>query len=699
MGTARVAGSGASFRVAIAGNPNAGKTTLFNVLTGSSLKTANYPGVTTETRESALRLAPSHEEEEPLALIDLPGTYTLFGHTPDEKVAASAIAMARTKEGRIDAIVAVIDASRLERNLYLLTQLIDTGIPVVAAITKLDVAERQGVKIYSELMGRLLGISVVNVRPREGKGLEELNRAMIKAVKEGNASPRRFAWMAAHTELRETLRRLEDEMPEGFVPEDPSTKRLAALAALSEGTSNPSLRIRIEHEKERLRSFGIDAHTAEAAARFHYVKSILARASMHPAQKRDELTERIDRLATHRIWGTLIFILVMGGVFQAVFSLSIFPMHLIEHGVTAVGAFVTAQLPQGWVQSLLVNGVIAGSGSVLMFVPQIALLFLFISLLEESGYLARGSYLLDRFMSIVGLQGRCFIPLLNSFACAVPGMMSARVIPARFTRITTILIAPLMSCSARIPVYTVFIAAFIPARKLLPFVSLQGLTMLGLYLLGFLLAGGVALVMNRIVFRKSSSIFAMELPDYHRPSLCVVWGEVRNHVLAFVKLAGGAVVIFSVLWWFLATFPRAQSEDQVNLLEHTYAGMIGHIIEPAITPLGLDWETGVSLLSSFASREVFVSTLATLYNIQDGDESARSLVSILRGKQLSGAFPLSTALPLLVFFVIACQCTSTLVTCKHETNSWGWAAFLFVYTLVLAYGLAWGLRSIMLGVA
>ena len=591
----------------------------------------------------------------------------------------------------VDAFVVVVDVMNLERNLYLALQLIDAGLPVVIALSMLDVAERKGLKVYAELLSRKLEVPVVMTRAREGKGLDGLKAAVAAVCECGARSSKRMAWLEDDSPFREGLARLHAALVRdepGSAGETPCVRALGLLADVSAAPSE-TVRAAVDAERHRLREQGIDPDSFEAESRYRYLKDLISHCTACTAASQGDLTRKLDAILTHRVFGLIIFFVLMALLFQSIFTFAQVPMDLLTWIIEQTGKAAVALLPENGFRSLLVDGVLAGVGSVIVFLPQIAILFFFISLLEDSGYMARAAYLMDRVMSVLGLQGRSFIPLLNSFACAVPGIMSTRIIPSRQSRISTILIAPLMSCSARLPVYTLLIAAVVPEHQVLPWVSLQGLTMLGLYLLGIVTAAAVALVLKYTLQRKESSYFVMEMPAYHRPSMKVVLREVGDRIKAFLRTAGSMILFCSVLLWFLASYPKSPPGTAPGeRIHHSYAGLVGALIEPVLRPLGCSWEEGVALITSFAAREVFVSTLATVYNLQDEGGTGDSLVSILREKHAQGTFSVATGLSLLVFFVLACQCSSTLVTCRRETNSWRWTAVLFGYTLVLAYGAA-----------
>ena len=678
-------GSGRRICVALTGNPNSGKTTLFNALTGFNCRVANYPGVTVEKKEGRICLPGFSTAAD---LIDLPGVYTLFGHSPDEMVAVSVVT---GSSDNVDAVVAVVDSTTLERNLFLASQLIDSGVPVVVALSMLDVADAKGLKVYPELLSRKLGVPVIATRARESRGLDLLKQAIALKMKNPDPSPRRRMWAAEGSPFRMSLECLEQKVREdtGCTPICAAITSSGLISGVI-APSTPSLSEAAGKERAELRKLGIEPDTFEAEARYEMLKEVVRHCTAYTAASQGDLTYRLDGILTHRVWGMFVFFGLLALMFQSIFTLAEYPMLALSRMVEVSGGWLSSVMSEGQLRSFLIDGVLAGVGSVLVFVPQIAVLFLFMALLEDTGYMARASFLMDRVMNALGLQGRSFIPLLNSFACTVPGILSARIIPSRQSRIHTILIAPLMSCSARLPVYALLIAAVIPERRVLSYFSVQGLTLLGLYLLGIVTAAMVALVLKWTSGKKEAGYFVMEMPAYHVPSLRSVGKEVWERVRTFLGTAGKMIFLCSVLLWFLASYPHApEGTGLARRIEYSFVGQAGKMLEPVVKPLGYGWEEAIALLTSFAAREVFVSTLATVYNLQDPAGNVSSLVSILREKNRRGEFSLPTGLSLLVFFVLACQCSSTLFTCRRETGSWGWTGVLFAYTLALAWIGAW----------
>ena len=608
-------------KVALVGAPNAGKTTLFNVLTGSSARVGNYPGVTVERREGALRGATRE-----VRVLDLPGTYSVVGETPDEQIVATALAGHLAGEPEIDGIVCVVDATTLRRGLGLVREVLKRGRPTLLVMTMIDEVRARGGKLDPTALSRILGIPVLGVVGHRGVGMDPLHR---------------------------------------LLPDPSRWSRAVALPA---------------------------AETA--AQRFAWVDEVCAAIGASELEP-DTKTDHIDRVLLHPLFGIAVFAAVMVLVFQSIFAWAVPAMDAIDAGFGELGRLSREVLPPGWATDLWADGVLAGVGAVLVFLPQILILFTFIHLLQDVGYMARAAFVVDRVMGWVGLQGRSFVPLLSCYACAVPGIMAARTIASPRERLATILVAPFMTCSARLPVYTLLIAAFVPSATLFGVVGVQALVMFGLYLLGVATALASAALLSSTLLKGTPSVFYMELPPYRWPTPQLLAKQVWRSARAFVRRAGTIILATSIVLWGLLSFPRAELDpartpaDQARAnLEASAAARIGKAIEPMIAPLGFDWKIGVGLVGSLAAREVIVSTLAQIHAVSDEDDSI-GLRDALRAdvdpRTGRAVFSLPVALSLLVFFVFALQCTSTIVVMARETGSWRWPALALVYT----YGLAW----------
>lgn len=689
-------------RIALAGNPNAGKTTLFNALTGLKQKVGNYPGVTVDKKEGRLAL---HGGDG--VLLDLPGTYSLSPKSPDEVIARDVLLGLRSDTPPPDAIIVVVDASNLERNLFLATQILELGLPSVIALNMTDVARTHGKEINAADLSRALGAPVVEIIAVRGEGMQKLREALETALDQ-HLAPRPPALdlpahlQAARERLADTLHSTNHLKTE--------TARGIALRLLC---SNPPLEA-VKHRfggavAEELVSLRQSAATGphclspaaanvlEAQARYAKLagieSSVVNRAE---ATKAASFTDRVDAILTHRVWGLVCFALLTLLVFQAIYSWAAWPMDLIDNSVGWLGKLVETNMAAGPLRDLLVNGVISGVGAVVIFLPQILILFFFIGVLEDSGYMARAAFVMDRLMARAGLPGRAFIPLMSSFACAIPGIMAARTIGSRRDRMTTILIAPWMSCAARLPVYTLMIGAFIPNRQVFGFLSLRAVTMFSMYVLGVLGAMAAAMIFKGTLFKGKPAAFMIELPDYKVPA----W---RNTVFTmwqrgsqFLSNAGTMILAISIVLWFLLSYPKPPQNvtDSGARVSYSFAGRIGHAVEPVIAPLGFNWKIGIGLIGAMSAREVFVATLGTVYSVgEDADETSQPLHEQMHNDRWPDGrrvWTLPTVLSLLVYFVFAMQCVSTLAVVKRETDSWKWPLFMLVYMT----GVAWILSFI-----
>ena len=609
--------------VALVGAPNTGKTTLFNALTGSRAKVGNYPGVTVERREGKIQ-----KLNNSVQLIDLPGTYSLIPETLDERVVEDMLSGRIPGESAPDAILVVADATTLERGLALVLQVLSShpDSPVALVVTMIDELRARGGLVNFDKLGRRLGIAVFPIVGNRGVGLDLLLRAL-----------------EAPTQWRRG---------EGMEPVE-STE-----------------------------------------ARFEQVDALWAEIKQRPLN-RDEHTDRIDRVLLHPVWGGLIFAGVMIFVFQSIFTFALPAMDGIDAFFSELARLSRAAMPEGWFTDLWTDGILAGVGSVMIFLPQIVILFTLIHFLEDIGYMARAAFVVDRVMGWFGLQGRSFIVLLSCYACAVPGIMAARTIPNPRDRLATILVAPFMTCSARLPIYTLLIAAFVPAVSVGLGIGLQGLVMLGLYLLGAVTAMVSAALLKATVIRGHVSTFYMELPPYRFPTPRLLASQVWRSAKAFLKRAGTIVFVASLIVWALLNYPKAEvipgatpaAQAQMDL-EASFGARIGKAIEPAIAPLGYDWKIGAGLIASFAAREIIVSTLAQIYAVGDADdfEGLRgALQADVDPRTGERVFSLPVALSLLVFFVFALQCTSTIAVMARETGGWRWPMFALTYMMVLAW--------------
>ncbi len=669
-----------TFKIALAGNPNSGKTTLFNALTGLRHKVANYPGVTVEKKMGSLKLLLNDVLTE-VDVVDLPGTYSLSAHSEDEEVATSYLLGTLQSESLPDLVVCVIDSTNLERNLYLLSQIIDLGLPVIAALNMSDELSKFGISIKKEILARQLDLPVVSIAASKKEGIDDLKKSIEGLLTNLKSSSKAFYWAEKSSLFEQEIGKL-GAYAKGRVFSPTLSELSVGSALLSDVRKNlpGDILTEIAQAKTALFAAGIDPVSYEATHRYGWLSKVIESSTTRVVEHKETISDKLDRIAIHRVWGSVVFLLIMTFIFQSIFLWASLPMEFLDSCFAQLSTYFSHLLPPGPINSLISDGIIPGVGAVLTFVPQIAILFLFLGILEDSGYLSRAAFLMDRIMRKVGLQGRSFIPLLSSFACAIPGIMATRSIPTFADRVATILIAPLMSCSARLPVYTLLIAAFIPKTYYYGFISLQGLVLLGMYLLGIFSAAAVAWIIKFSILRGTPSLLVMEMPSFRMPNVKNILRDVYERVRNFVKNAGTVILACSVLLWFLVSYPQGD-------IQYSYAGALGALIEPAIKPLGFNWEIGIGLLASFAAREVFVSSLATIYHVAEtSKDSVFSLVELLQRKKELGEFPLASAISLMVFYAYACQCMSTLAVCKKETGSWRWPIVMFVYMTLLAYG-------------
>ena len=679
-----------SKNIALIGNPNCGKTTLFNELTGLRQKVGNYPGVTVEKKEGRVIF----ENGVSASILDLPGTYSLTANSPDEKVATDVLLGRVVHTPAPDLVVCVVDATNLERNLYLVSQIIDRHLPVIVALTMIDLAEELGIEIDVKRLERELGVRVVSIIANKGIGISELKDAMLRTT---NATSKPRQWQlpdAVHKETEELVSILRNRHQ--LADQQAFHDAILLLTSQSDlldhmDRFDPEVREHVKRDHQKLDFLGFDRQSVFVESRYEWIKLICAASTKQTARSKMGTSDKIDRFVTHRIWGFFIFLGLMTVVFQTIFTWANAPMELIGNGFDWVGQQVTALIPPGDLQDLTVNGAIAGVAAVVTFLPQILFLFLFLGLLEDTGYMSRAAFIMDRLMSKVGLHGKSFIPMLSSFACAIPGIMATRTIENPKDRLVTMLVSPLISCSARLPVYTLLIAAFIPNTNVLGIFSLAGITMVSVYLLGLVAALAMAWLFKKTLLRSAPPIFIMELPPYRLPSLRSVLLQMWERSWLFLKRAGTFILGVSIILWFLASYPRLDNVSAAEQLKHSLAGQAGHLIEPLIKPLGFDWRIGIGLVGSILQREVFVSTMGTIYNIQNADENEGS-VSLRQQMQqdrdpATGAptFTVLTAICLMVYYVLAMQCMSTVAVMRRETNGWKWPLFQIGYMTTLAY--------------
>lgn len=673
---------------ALVGNPNCGKSTLFNALTGLKQKVGNYPGVTVERKVGTAY----SQHGQPMTVIDLPGAYSLAARSPDEAVTRDVLLGRRPDTPMPDRIVCIVDASNLERNLYLVHQILDLGRPVILVLNMMDLAIAAGLDLRIARLEHELGLPVIACEAAHGKGIVELKLAMSRP----DLALPRHRWdvpapiAGAVAELQASLQQNEGKPPLIARAEalllltDHDRVRVAGSQPLSARTHEI-----LETWQGRWRTEGIDWAGSLVGARYDAIARLIAEVvhTRRPDGDDRSTSDRIDDVVTHPVWGWAVLGALMTALFLGIFTLAEHPMGWIETFMAGIADAVKAAMPPGDLRDLITDGAIAGVGGVVVFLPQILILFFFIGLLESTGYMARAAFIMDRLMSRVGLNGRSFIPLLSSYACAIPGIMATRTIEEPKDRLVTILVAPLMSCSARLPVYLLMIAALMPTETV-PTGAKVGLMLL-MYALGTFGAFGFAWLFKRTLLKGAPPLMIMELPPYRLPRLRDVALHMLERAGLFLKRAGTIILGLSIVLWFLTAYPKAGDEVGAQAqLAQSFAGQAGHALEPLIEPLGFDWQIGIGLISSFAAREVFVSSMSVVFNAEAEGEDTAPLRDALLAATWPDGRPLFTPLvcfTLMIFYVFAMQCVSTIAVVKRETNSWKWPLFQLAYMT----GTAW----------
>ncbi|TCC94606.1 ferrous iron transport protein B [Pedobacter frigiditerrae] len=688
-------------KVALVGNPNTGKSTLFNLLTGLNQKIGNFPGITVDKKVGYCKVSSTQNAE----IIDLPGTYSLYPKSKDESIVFQVLAD-KNNSSYPDVIIMVVDATNLRRNLLLCSQVADLGLPMLLVLNMTDLARKEGIHINVNKLSERLGIQVVAMSARKNDGLDALKKAI------------------SHTTAISTQINGVDVKP--FAPE--------AIAEVKEKikTENDYYALQVLHQHEHLAFFTeteqeeIEAiekahhfqssklQGAETVARYRYLSTVLTDIVFDTgAEKKFKITDKLDSILTHKVWGFAIFILILFVIFNAIFSWATYPMDWIEGSFGWITEFGHQHLPEGLLTSLLLDGVVAGLGGIVIFVPQIAILFAFISILEDTGYMSRVTFMMDKMMSKVGLSGKSVVPMIGGLACAVPSIMAARNIESWKDRMITIMVTPLVSCSARLPVYILIISIIIPSETVFGIINKQALALMAMYLVGIIAAVIVAWVMKFIIKAKEKSYFIMELPVYRMPRWKNVFLTVYEKSKTFVFEAGKVIIAISIVLWVMASFgpgdrfeniekkyasaltDTTKNTEHVNVLinseklENSYVGILGHWIEPAIRPLGYDWKIGIALITSFAAREAFVGTMATIYSVDGGDEDTSTIrermLSSINSKTGLPVYTFATGISIMFFYAFAMQCMSTVAVVYRETKSWKWPVIQLVYMTAMAY--------------
>ncbi len=667
--------------VALVGNPNCGKTAIFNLLTGLNQKVSNYPGITVEKKVGTVYT----QGEKTFNLLDFPGTYSLSAESFDEQIVSDQVLSWAKGENPPAVIVSVVDASNLSRNLYLTTQLLDLDIPTIVVLNMMDQLKDSS-QIEIQKLKKELGVSaVVPISAKMNWGLDALKSAIQKSLVNLAQTNHQSQWI--NQDISDQIKLL--------IEPDFSSSKFAAAHALRRISRNESLNgedSHIEAIRNSILELGYNTDTLEATLRYKWIDGILpfVQPKIRTKIQKETPSERWDKILTHPWMGPAIFMAILYFIFQSIFTWASTPMDWIQAGIDNISIFVLSNMSPGMLRDILVEGIIGGVGAIVIFLPQILILSFFLTVLEDTGYMARVAFMLDKSMTKMGLHGKSILPLMSAYACAIPGIMSTRTIDSWKERLVTILILPLMSCSARLPVYTLLISAFIPPITVGGYFNLQGLTLVVMYFLGTVTALIMAKIFSRFIKEKSSSSFVMELPPYRVPITRSVIRQVFIRGKLFLVNAGKIIMAISILLWFLASFPKVDSSlTDINPIHHSYAGKIGHAIEPVIRPLGFDWKIGIGLLTSFAAREVMVSTMATIYNVEDrGDETVNLREAMRNDVDEKTGVPVYTpliALALMVFYVFAAQCMATFAIVRQETNSWKWPLFMIAYLTILAY--------------
>ncbi len=691
--------------IALVGNPNSGKTSLFNVLTGLNQKVGNFPGVTVDKKTGFAAISENCSAN----IIDLPGTYSLYPKRSDEWVSYKVL-LNQDTDLKPQMIVLVADASNLKRNLLFCSQIIDLKIPMVVGFTMMDLAKQKGIKIDIPGLERELGVPIVAINPRKNKGITALKKAIdLTAANIQQAAPRNFIDSEALAPAAVA------EVKKLFPAISPYTA-LHYLINHENFLLSDELQQKVEQVEIDNKFNPTRTQAEEIMQRYARIKQVMQHTVVEEGPLEKSLfTEKLDNILMHRLWGYMIMITVLFLLFQSIFWVAQYPMDAIEWSFGKMASWFSNTLPAGWATDLFVNGILAGLSGIFLFVPQIMILFGLITLLEDSGYMARISFLTDKLMRKVGLNGKSVMPMISGFACAVPAIMSARNIENKKERLLTIMITPLMSCSARLPVYTILIGLVIPQKIYAGFIGLQGLVMMGLYMMGTVMALIVAYVMKWFIKSTERSFFILELPVYRSPRWKNALTTMIQKARIFVMDAGKVIMVISLLLWAMSTYGppkkmhavtqqydamlQANPSDEASLnkqrktalLQNSYAGTLGKAIEPAIAPLGFDWKIGIALITSFAAREVFVGTMATLYSVGDdeNENTLRQKMGTAVRADGSKVYDLATGLSLLIFYVLAMQCMSTLAVVKRETRSWKWPVIQFAYMTALAYTMSW----------
>ena len=688
-------------KVALVGNPNSGKSTLFNVLTGLNQKIGNFPGVTVEKKTGFCKLP----DKRTVQIIDLPGTYSFYPKSRDERIVMDALAD-KNNSAHPDLIVFVADASNLKRNLLLYSQVADLKIPIIIALNMMDLAKRSGIEISVNELALKLGVQVVPISARKQEGIDQLKLA----ISHSSSIPLQLPSIEVEALAPELIKKIQADL---YVEHPYVALQLAhqheQLTFLSAEQNT-----QVEEIKKEFSFHSQKLQAGETIARYNFINDVLFdTVKVHSDPKQETISNRIDKVLTHRIFGFVIFFAILFVIFQSIFAWSEYPMYLIEQLFVWLADIGRQVLPPGVFADLLIDGILAGLSGVIIFIPQIAILFAFISILEDTGYMSRVTFMMDKIMRKVGLSGKSIVPMIGGFACAVPSIMSTRNIENWKDRMITIMVTPLIACSARLPVYTLLISLVVPDQKVWGFINMQGIALMAMYVLSIVSAIIVAWVMKLIIRSRERGYFIMELPVYRMPRWNNVLLTMFRSVKTFVFEAGKVIIAVSIILWVLSSYGPSDRFDQIEKkyqseayiqkyqseeidrfissekLENSYAGILGKSIEPVIKPLGFDWKIGIALITSFAAREVFVGTMATIYSVEGDDshmDSVREKMQSAKNPDTGlPVFSTAVAFSLMMFYAFAMQCMSTIAVVYRETKSWSWPTIQFVYMTSLAY--------------
>ena len=682
-----------NFKFSILGNPNSGKSAVFNLITGLNQKVSNYPGITVEKHSSIISL-----ENKNISIDDYPGTYSTKSQSIDEAAVRDTVfKWIESKELRPDGIIYVADITNLRRNLYFFSQLLPLNIPIILLLNMSDLINPADILSIQKLKKEFKIFDIISFSALKRQGLKELRKSMVDLLR--NKSKSKNTFLSLSSENRKLLKPVIDILKNSIdaskeLIEDLSLSIFSSESFCKSSFFSNSIKDKVLRERKNIlskisTSMSKTINTLESDLRYGFIDEILFNSNFKDRSQIEDKTksEKLDKFLTHSIFGPFLYIGILYFIFQSIFTFASIPMDFIDGIVSSFGNFVYNNLPDSLLRDLIVDGIIAGVGGIVIFLPQIIILMLFMIILEDTGYMTRVTFMSDKYMRMMGLHGKSILPIMSGYACAIPGIISSRTIDSWKERLVTILILPLISCSARLPVYVLMISAFIPQIYIYDFIGLQGFVMVCMYFLGTITAFILAKVFSKFLSEKSNPSFVMEIPPYRLPILKSVLKQLINRSKLFLVNAGKIIMLISIILWFLVSFPKHNGESVS--IKDSYAGKVGQLIEPVIKPLGFDWKIGIGLITSFAAREVVVSTLSTIYNVEDDGENMVNLKEAMKNdiNPVTGknVFTPLVAISIMVFYVYAAQCVATFAIVKTETNTWKWPIFMIAYMTLLAY--------------